>query len=117
MTPPEPTAPDPALDAVIHPVNRLQICSMLAPVESLAFSAVRDALGVSDSVLSKQVRILQEAGYVTLHKEPFNSRVRAWIALTPTGRTALTGHLEALRRIADLASPSGTGTAADGGGS
>jgi DNA-binding MarR family transcriptional regulator len=102
---------------VIHPVNRLQICSLLAPVDSLAFSVVRDALGVSDSVLSKQVKILQDAGYATLRKEPLNSRVRAWIALTSAGRTALTGHLEALGRIADRARRPGIGgTAGEGGG-
>lgn len=110
MTGREPAAsPSPAFDEVIHPINRLQICSMLAPVDSLAFSTVRDALGVSDSVLSKQVRILQEAGYVTMRKEPLNSRVRAWIALTPAGRAALAAHLAQLRVIADAAQPSGTG--------
>jgi DNA-binding MarR family transcriptional regulator len=99
--------PEPAFDEVIHPINRLQICSMLAPVDSLAFSAVRDALGVSDSVLSKQVKVLQEAGYVAVHKEPLNARVRAWIRLTPQGRDALAAHLAHLRRIADMASPPG----------
>ncbi|MET9637613.1 MULTISPECIES: transcriptional regulator [Streptomyces] len=99
--------PLPDFDEVIHPINRLQICAMLAPVESLAFPVVRDALGVSDSVLSKQVKILQAAGYVTMRKETLNSRIRAWISLTPLGRTALAAHLERLRRIADLAQAPG----------
>ncbi|MCZ0204753.1 transcriptional regulator [Streptomyces achromogenes] len=92
-----------AFDEIIHPYNRLQICAMLSPVDSLAFSTVRDAVGLSDSALSKQVKALQEAGYVTLRKEPLNSRVRAWIALTPKGRKALAGHLAQLRLIADAA--------------
>ena len=107
-----PAGPEPAFDEVIHPLNRLQLCAMLARADSVAFSVVRDALDVSDSVLSKQVKILQEAGYVTMRKEPLNSRVRAWLALTPQGRTALAGHLAQLRLIADQASgPGGSANA------
>ncbi|MDG9714778.1 transcriptional regulator [Streptomyces sp. DH10] len=93
------------LDEVIHPTHRLQICAMLAAVESMEFSAVRDALGVSDSVLSKQMKVLQAAGYATVRKAPMNSRTHTWLALTDTGRTALAGHLAELRRIAALADP------------
>ncbi|MYQ77594.1 MULTISPECIES: transcriptional regulator [unclassified Streptomyces] len=92
-------------DEVIHPVHRLQICSMLAAVESLEFSVLRNALGVSDSVLSKQVKVLQTAGYAEVMKVPMNSRTRTWLALTPAGREALAGHLAELRRIAALAQP------------
>ncbi|MEV8453905.1 transcriptional regulator [Streptomyces sp. NPDC052095] len=92
-------------DEVIHPVHRLQICSMLAAVDSLEFSVLRDALGVSDSVLSKQVKVLQTAGYAAVTKVPVNSRTRTWLALTPAGREALAGHLAELRRIAALAQP------------
>ncbi|WP_282792649.1 transcriptional regulator [Streptomyces sp. CC224B] len=88
---------------MIHPYNRLQVCAMLSSVESLGFSEVRDALGVSDSVLSKQVKVLQEAGYLAVRKETHNSRVRTWLALTPKGRKALTAHLSELRRIAEAA--------------
>ncbi|MET9678858.1 transcriptional regulator [Streptomyces coeruleorubidus] len=93
------------LDEVIHPTHRLQICAMLAAVESMEFSAVRDALGVSDSVLSKQMKVLQAAGYATVRKAPMNSRTHTWLALTDAGRTALAGHLAELRRIAALADP------------
>jgi DNA-binding MarR family transcriptional regulator len=93
------------LDEVIHPTHRLQICAMLAAVESMEFSAVRDALGVSDSVLSKQMKVLQTAGYATVRKAPMNSRTHTWLALTDAGRTALAGHLAELQRIAALADP------------
>jgi DNA-binding MarR family transcriptional regulator len=93
----------PAFDETIHAPNRLQICAMLAPVESSAFAAVRDALQVSDPVLSKHVKVLQAAGYVEIVKAASASRTRTWLRLTPAGRTALDGHLAELRRIADLA--------------
>jgi DNA-binding MarR family transcriptional regulator len=54
-------------------------------------------------VLSKQLKVLQEAGYVTLRKESFNSRIHAWVALTPLGRTVFTAHMAELRRVADEA--------------
>jgi DNA-binding MarR family transcriptional regulator len=94
---------DPVFDEVIHAPNRLQICAMLAAADSVEFGTIRDALEVSDSVLSKQVKILQSAGYVTVIKTPRNSRTHTWLALTAPGRTALSGHLAELRRIADLA--------------
>nr|WP_145487449.1 MULTISPECIES: transcriptional regulator [Streptomyces] len=95
----------PGLDELIHPAHRLQICAMLAAVESLEFSVIRDALGVSDSVLSKQMKVLQAAGYATVKKAPVNSRTRTWLALTDAGRKALADHLTELRRIAALADP------------
>ncbi|WFE30325.1 transcriptional regulator [Solwaraspora sp. WMMD791] len=91
------------LNEIIHPLHRLQICAMLHPVESLAFAAVRDAVSMSDSALSKQLKVLQEAGYVTVRKEPLNSRIHAWVSLTPLGRTVFTAHMAELRRVADAA--------------
>lgn len=91
-----------AFDEVIHPANRLQMCAMLAAVDALAFATVRESLDVSDSVLSKQVKILQQAGYLTITKN-HRQRSRTWLALTTRGRHALSGHLIELRRIADLA--------------
>jgi DNA-binding MarR family transcriptional regulator len=92
-------------DELVHAPTRLQICAMLAPVESIEFSAVRDGLGVADSVLSKHIRALSEAGYVTVHKAAFLSRVRTSFSLTPSGRRAYQGHLAALRAIMDTATP------------
>lgn len=42
-----------AFDELIHAPLRLQICAMLAPVQSLPFADIRDGLEISDSVLSK----------------------------------------------------------------
>ncbi|MFI9380441.1 transcriptional regulator [Kutzneria sp. NPDC052558] len=95
---------EPAFDELIHPPHRLKMCAILATAQSWEFSTIRDMLDVSDSVLSKQVKVLQDAGYVTVTKAPHNSRTRTWLALTETGRAALAAHLAELRRITDLAS-------------
>nr|WP_272926435.1 transcriptional regulator [Streptomyces sp. SID5594] len=40
----------------------MQICAMLAAVDSMEFSRVRESLGVSDSVLCKHLKVLEGAG-------------------------------------------------------
>lgn len=94
----------PQFDAVIHAPNRLQICALLTPLAEAEFQVLRDELGVSDSVLSKQIKQLTEAGYVKLRKSSVDGRQRTWAKLTGKGRKAFAGHVEELRRLAALAS-------------
>ena len=93
------TAVQPRFDAVVHAPPRLQICGLLAAVDSMDFAAVRDAVGVSDSVLSKHVKQLEEAGYVRVGKATIASRQRTSLSLTKTGRAAFAAHVAELRRI------------------
>jgi DNA-binding MarR family transcriptional regulator len=94
-----------AFDELIHAPLRLQICAMLAPVQSLGFANIRDSLEISDSVLSKHLSALAEAGYVMVSRVRANSRSRRQVTLTQRGRTALRGHLAALQAIASIAEP------------
>jgi DNA-binding MarR family transcriptional regulator len=93
------TAVHPRFDAVVHMPPRLQVCGLLAAVADMDFALVRERVGVSDSVLSKHVKQLEEAGYVTVRKSTRASRVRTNLALTPTGRAAFDAHVAELRRI------------------
>jgi DNA-binding MarR family transcriptional regulator len=93
------TTVEPHFDAVVHAPPRLQICGLLAAVDSMDFAAVRDAVGVSDSVLSKHVKQLEEAGYVKVRKATITSRVRTSLALTAAGKMAFAAHVAELRRI------------------
>jgi DNA-binding MarR family transcriptional regulator len=86
-------------DEIVHAPNRLQICAILSAVSSADFATVREALAVSDSVLSKHVRVLQETGYIDVHKSTCASRVRTSLSLTGAGRTAYNGHVAALGAI------------------
>jgi len=71
---------------------------------------------VADSVTSKQLRILAEAGYVKLSKPTgTGGRAKTWATLTPTGRKAFEGHLAMLQQMAANVSQSvGRGAAATG---
>jgi len=89
----------PGLDEVIHATPRLRVCAFLASVDRAEFSTVRDMLDVSDSVTSKHVRVLSEAGYVRILKPQGLGCVRTWLELTPEGLTAYRGHVAALERI------------------
>ena len=93
------TAVEPRFDAVVHAPPRLQICGLLAAVDSMEFAAVRDTAGMSDSVLSKHVKQLEEAGYVAVRKATIASRQRTSLALTKAGRQAFGAHVAELRRI------------------
>jgi DNA-binding MarR family transcriptional regulator len=86
-------------DETVHAPNRLQICAILSAVSSADFATVREALAVADSVLSKHIRVLHEAGYIDVHKSTCASRVRTSMSMTAAGRAAYDGHLAALRAI------------------
>lgn len=88
-----------ALDLVIHAPARLQICALLSAVDEAEFAAVRDAAAVSDSVLSKHVKQLEDAGYLKLRKATVASRQRTWLRLTLAGRRAFAAHLAELNRM------------------
>ncbi|MFG2863226.1 winged helix-turn-helix domain-containing protein [Streptomyces sioyaensis] len=91
------------LDEVIHAPVRFSIAATLAAADKAEFGFVRDAVEVSDSVLSRQVATLEKAGYVAVTKGYVGKRPRTWLALTPDGRAAFAAHCQALRAIAETA--------------
>ena len=94
-------------DDLIHAPVRLRICGVLRQVEQMDFAVLRDTLDVSDATLSKHLKTLTEAGYVSLSKAASVSRSDArrltWISLTRAGRNAFDAHLRALHEIAGIA--------------
>ena len=92
------------LDAVIHAPARLRLCAMLSVVDEAQFVTVRERLDVSDSVLSKHVSALADAGYVASRKGVLDGRRTTWLGLTTTGRKAFAAHVAALRAVIDDAS-------------
>ncbi|MGZ8998568.1 MAG: transcriptional regulator [Allosphingosinicella sp.] len=86
-------------DSILHAPARLQIAALLARVEDAEFAVVRDIVEVSDSVLSKHLSALVDAGYVRLRKAAQDGRQRTWVSLTRAGRKAFTGHVAALQAM------------------
>ncbi len=90
---------EPRFDQTIHAPIRLQLCAMLAEVDALDFAAAREDLDVSDSVLSKHVKVLADAGYVSVTSHNLTGRARKRLALTRAGAHAYAGHVAELRRL------------------
>ncbi|MGV9006713.1 MAG: winged helix-turn-helix domain-containing protein [Brevundimonas sp.] len=105
--------PPPRFDTVIHAPGRLQICAILSSVVEAEFAMLREALKVSDSVLSKHLKQLEEAGYVVVRKAALDGRQRTWLSLAPAGRSAFVAHVAELNRLAAMTAPmpSGEGVA------
>jgi DNA-binding MarR family transcriptional regulator len=90
------------LDPLIHAPARLQVVTTLSAVSEAEFATLREALEVSDSVLSKHISALAEAGYVRSRKGVRSGRRTTWIELTDAGRSALREHVAALRELIDV---------------
>jgi DNA-binding transcriptional ArsR family regulator len=87
------------IDMLLHAPARLQIAALLAKVTEMEFAKLRELLKVSDSVLSKHLAALSDAGYVALRKAAEGGRQRTWASLTRAGTRALDRHVAALRAI------------------
>ncbi|MFC7549653.1 transcriptional regulator [Plantactinospora sp. GCM10030261] len=94
-------------DDTIHAPTRLRICGLLNKADRLDFAVLRDALSISDATLSKHIKTLADASYVTISKSASANRTDArrvtWLSLSPTGRSAFAAHIRALEDIAGSA--------------
>ena len=89
-----------SFDETIHSPNRLRICAALSVARQVEFAALERGLGVSKSLLSKQLKVLIDAGYVAVERKPQPfGRPRTWVGLTSAGRRAYRNHVAALRKI------------------
>ena len=89
-----------SLDPAIHAPVRLQVLAVLGPVREAEFALLRDTAQVSDSVLSKHLSALVDAGYVRLRKAAADGRQRTWATITGPGRKAFAAHVAALQQLA-----------------
>lgn len=85
--------------SVLHEGGRLSIVSVLAAVESLTFTELRDALGMTDGNLSVHLRKLEAAGYVVIDKQFVGRRPQTTCRLTRDGQKAFAAYLDHLEAI------------------
>lgn len=91
--------PHDRLDGLVHNPVRFSLLAALASGDELEFRLLREVLSVSDSVLSRQISTLEEAGYVAVRKGYVGKRPRTWLSLTPAGRAGFDEHVRTLREI------------------
>lgn len=93
-----PVANPEGIDEFLHTPARLSILSLLAPAEWVRFSFLRESIGTSDSALSKQLRSLEDAGYLETRKERGAGRGTS-VRLSKVGRTAFDTYLTTLEKL------------------
>ncbi|GIH74792.1 winged helix-turn-helix domain-containing protein [Planobispora longispora] len=89
------------LDDLIHAPVRLSIMAALAAADKAEFRFLRDTIEVSDSLLSKHIITLEEAGYVEVEKVFVGKRPRTWLSLTDAGRHAFQDYVSVLKRLTE----------------
>lgn len=97
------------LDPVIHPLPKLSICALLAAgPQWVEFRTVREATGLSDSMVSKHSRALEDAGYIEIRKGGIGRRPRTWFRMTPLGQARYVRHVAALQQLVQREPDQGT---------
>ena len=93
-----------ALDEIIHQPLRLKIMAALAALpdsEKVPFVRLKTITGATDGNLSHQIKVLQDAGYVTVEKDFHRNRPRTRIILTAAGRRAFRSYVDNLHALLD----------------
>ncbi len=97
---PELPGPEPPnLDQIIHAPLRLAVLSLLATVERAEFTWLRQKTGSTDGNLGAHLLKLEEAGYVGVEKKFVARKPVSLYWMTERGRAALTGYVQALRKL------------------
>ena len=93
------THPTHRLEDDVHQRVRLGVLALLSGVTRADFSHLKHALGTTDGNLGQHLRVLEDAGLVTLTKDTAGQRGRTWVRITRKGRTALRREIQALKEI------------------
>lgn len=88
------------LERLLHERSRLGILSSLAAHrDGLVFNDLKLLCSLTDGNLSRQIQILDEAGFVEVIKSVHQNRPRTLVRLTTTGRKRFLEYLSELERV------------------
>jgi DNA-binding HxlR family transcriptional regulator len=88
------------LERVIHERARLSILSSLAThADGLLFNDLKALCTLTDGNLSRQLQVLQEAGFVEVWKGMKNKRPQTLCRLTPDGRRRFVEYINTLESV------------------
>jgi DNA-binding MarR family transcriptional regulator len=97
-----------SLNEIIHQPVRLRIMAMLVALPSetqMTFSALKEALGLTDGNLGAHLHKLEEAEYLTITKVFVRNKPQTYIQATEAGKNAFLEHRSALRDILGSSRP------------
>ena len=87
------------LDKLLEHRSRLGACVLLAGVDSMTFTSLKQFLKETDGNLGAHLRKLEDAEYLGVSKRFENRKPVTWYRLTKKGAKALQNHLEALQTV------------------
>ncbi|MBC8105081.1 MAG: transcriptional regulator [Anaerolineae bacterium] len=88
------------LERLLHERSRLGILSSLAAhPEGVIFNDLKLLCSLTDGNLSRQIQILEEAGFVEVIKSVHKNRPRTLCRLTTVGRRKFVDYLSELERV------------------
>lgn len=87
--------------AVIHQPVRLRMMALLFRHRDVAFTHVRDALGLTDGNLAAHAQRLEDAGFVEARRVLAGGRFEVRHRITADGSQAFRDYLAELRRFLD----------------
>lgn len=87
------------IDPVINTELRMRLTAALYGVSNSSFEDLKLGLGITDSNLSKQLRILEEADYVVITKMRKGRRWETRITLSDNGEKRYLSYREKLLAI------------------
>jgi len=98
---PETTSVVKGFAPLLQAVARLQTMAVLAQAQKVEFGRLKELTGSSDSVMSKHLASLADAGLIKLTKASEKGRQRTWAYMTRSGRRVFENHVAALQSILD----------------
>jgi DNA-binding HxlR family transcriptional regulator len=88
-----------ALDDVIHQKVRLGIMSCLMVSGEVDFTFLKGTLSVSDGNLSTHLTVLEDSGYIHVHKAFVGKKPKTTYTPTNAGRRAFENYVAALEAM------------------
>ena len=87
------------LDPVIHQAARLRIMAALQRNREARFTALRDALGLTDGNLASHAAVLEKAGYVESRRALAPGGFELRYRITPRGAEAFLAYAAELKAL------------------
>ena len=89
------------LDPLLQSPKRLRVLAILRASAWAEFSFLQESLGVEKADLSKQMKALVDAGYVSSKRSGGRRGGTAWFRITKAGKSAFEAHMEALTALTE----------------
>lgn len=93
-----------ALEKIFHEPNRLSIMSALCAADKgLTFTELKKECGLTDGNLNRHLKVLQDAGAVTVRKKFVDDKPRTTVCISRQGFQRFSEYLEALSNVLSAA--------------